>query len=74
MMITIQCNKCGKERDSGFAFDNTRFSYLDADNKLRWIHLCKCCQKDLQKVEDKAFAEFLGEDEIRDWDRHDGIN
>ena len=73
-MITIKCDKCGKESDNKFAFDSARFSYVNADNKLRWIHLCKNCQNDLQKVEDKAFAEFLGEKEIRNWDRHEGID
>ena len=73
-MITITCNKCSMESDNKNAFDCARFSYLDSRNYLCFIHLCKDCQVDLQKVEDKAFAEFLGEDEVRDWDRHDGIS
>jgi len=74
MMLTIKCNKCGKESDNKFEFDCARFSYTDADRILRFVHLCDDCQKDLQKVEDKAFAEFLGEKEIRNWDRHEGID
>ena len=73
-MITIKCDKCGKESDNHFEFDCARFSYLDAGDTLHFIHLCTTCQKELQIVEDKAFAKFLGEDKIRDWDRHNGIN
>ena len=73
-MITIKCDKCGKESDNHNEFDSARFSYIDGEHTLRWVHLCKECQKELQQVEEKAFATFMGEEGIRNWERHNGVN
>ena len=73
-MITIECNNCGKESDNKHEFDCARFSYIDEEHTLRFIHLCTGCQKELQKAEEEMFAVFMGVPELRNWERHNGIN
>ena len=73
-MITIKCDKCGKESDNHNEFDSARFSYLDGENTLRFIHLCTGCQRKLQKAEEEMFATFMEVPGLRNWERHNGID
>ena len=69
-MITLKCDKCGRETNNPHVFDDMHFSFLDGNDTraiLHSIHLCVTCQNELVNKVNAAIAEFLGEDEIYEW-------
>jgi hypothetical protein len=73
MTITIKCNKCGKESYNTYFFEEVSFSYLNKESQLRNIHLCSQCQKVLLDLTNATVAKFIGEESVRDWNRHKGV-
>ena len=74
-MITIEitCTKCGKKSSNQYWF-RSRFSFVYSDGTLNEnVHLCLSCQGELYQVKMETIAQFLGEEEVREWREYEGV-
>jgi hypothetical protein len=66
-MLTIKCDKCGKESGEPLDFENGSYFFYDANHDPDVAHLCRDCAATLQKSIDEAVICFLERPGISGW-------